>query len=214
MGRNRQLIISVLALLSLALVTTGVSYSLLDYDQEKASSQSKLVYQYQPTVDGSQVITLKATRPSTDKEGKKLLTDGNYFHFTIDTSVEKGEEIPYGIVLSKDPSSTLSNELIKVYLTEVVNGVEYPVSTTVEKNGTVKVLSDLAQSDMLNEWYTYSLDEGVAESDGKGNFHKEYNLRVWINGDSEIAPTVSTDGTLVYPYQGQQAMLKVILYQK
>lgn len=214
MGRNRQLIISVLALLSLALVTTGVSYSLLDYDQEKATNQAKLVYQYQPDTDGSQIITLKATKPSTDKEGKKLLTDGNYFHFTIDTSVLKGEEIPYGIVLSKDPSSTLSNDLIKVYLTEVVNGIEYPVSTTVEKDGTVKVLSSLTPSDMLSEWYTYSLDEGVATNEGNGNFHKEYNLRVWINGDAEIEPTVSSDGTLIYPYQGQQAMLKVILYQK
>ena len=186
---------------------------LLDYEQVAPNQQTQLVYQYQPTYEGNDEIVLN-TNPVMDKEGKTLVTDGNYFHFFLDASLKEEEEIPYGIMLSKDPKSTLADNDVKIYLTEIINGQEYPISTTVDEKGVVKTLAEIPQSDVLGEWYNYNLYETVAKRENGKDYHREYNLRVWVNSESGITPTVAEDGTLIYPYQGKQMTLRITTYKK
>ncbi len=213
MGRKRQMIISILALLSLTLVTTGVSYSLLDYDENDGFGTSQLTYNYS-NIEETTELSIKNTTPVIDEVGKKLSSDDSLFRFSVDGTIEKGKEVPYEITVAKEPSSTLSGDLVKIYLTEVANGKEYPIDTTVSQDGVVKKYSELATSSLLDTWENKILYQGTADYGNDGNFHRDYQLRIWVDGTTNIQPTVLEDGTMVYPYQGKTFVLKVNVSQK
>lgn len=213
MGRKRQMIISILALLSLTLVTTGVSYSLLDYDENGGFGNSQLTYNYS-NIEETTELSLKDTKPVTDEVGKKISADGEIFRFSVDGTIEKGKEVPYEITIAREPSSTLSGDLVKVYLTEVANGKEYPIDTTVSQDGVVKKYTELATSSLLDTWENRIIYQGVADYGNDGSFHRNYQLRVWVDGNTSIEPTILEDGTMVYPYQGKTFILKVNVSQK
>jgi len=213
MGRKRQIIISTLALLSLTLVTTGVSYSLLDYDENDLSSKSRLTYNY-TSIDEKNELSIVNSKPIADAVGKKLSGDGSLFRFSVDGTVEKGKEIPYEISVAKEPNSTLSGDFVKLYLTEVVDGKEYPINTTVSQDGVVKKYSELAASSVLDTWENKIIYQGIADYGNDGTFHRDYNVRIWIDGDTKIEPETLTDGTLVYPYQNKKFTIKINVNQK
>lgn len=213
MGRKRQIIISVLALLSLTLVTTGVSYSLLDYDENDLSSKSRLTYNY-TNLEEKNELSIINSKPMTDASGKKLSGDGNVFQFSVDGTIEKGKEIPYEITVAKEPNSTLSGDFVKLYLTEVVDGKEYPIYTTVSQDGIVKKYSELTASSVLDTWENRIIYQGIADYGNDGNFHHDYNVRIWIDGDTKIEPEALADGTLVYPYQNKKFTIKINVNQK
>jgi len=213
MTRKRQMIISILALLSLVLVTTGVSYSLLDYDENSALNRSQLTYNYS-NIQEKPGLSITSYVPLMDEDGKKISTDGEFFHFSLDGTVPKGSEVPYEITVARDPSSTLSGDLVKVYLTEVVHDKEYPIESTVSQDGVVKRYTELGKSDLSDTWENRTLYQGVLDYGRDGNFHKEYNLRIWIDGTTGLQPTVLEDGTIAYPYQGKTFILKVGVSQK
>jgi len=213
MGRKRQIIISILALLSLTLVTTGVSYSLLDYDENDLSSKSRLTYNY-TNMNEKNELSIMNSQPMTDASGKKLSGDDSLFHFSVDGTVEKGKEIPYEITVAKEPNSTLSGDFVKLYLTEVVDGKEYPINTTVSQDGIVKKYSELSTSSVLDTWENRVIYQGTADYGNNGVFHREYNVRIWIDGDTKIEPEVLSDGTLVYPYQNKRFTIKINVNQK
>lgn len=211
MGRKRQIIISVLALLSLTLVTTGVSYSLLDYDEEGV--QSELSYNYLGT-PGITQLSIQEVTPLTDEQGKKLVGDGELFRFSVDGTIEQGKEVPYEITVARDPSSTLSGDLVKVYLTEVVNGVEHPINVTTNQNGTIKKYTELTKSSLLDTWENRIVYQGTADYGYDGTFHRDYNLRIWVDENTDVKPITLEDGTISYPYQGKIFTLKVNVTQK
>lgn len=204
MNRNRQIIISVLALLSLSLVMTGVSYSLLDHEEISNYETSNLEYYY-PTSQEANKLTLSDTTPITDEEGEKTFGIGKFFEFSVEGKLHDGEKIPYYITLTKDYNSTLDNKFIKVYLTEVINGEEYPINTTVLENGVIKTFSELEESSILADGETKLLYKGIAQGEV---YQHNYRLRVW-NGATEVQPTIFEDGTIVYPYQGKQAIFHI-----
>ena len=82
MTRKRQMIISILALLSLVLVTTGVSYSLLDYDENSALNRSQLTYNYS-NIQEKPELSINSYVPLMDQDGKKISTDGEFLKFYI-----------------------------------------------------------------------------------------------------------------------------------
>ena len=213
MGRKRQMIISILALLSLTLVTTGVSYSLLDYDENDNFGNSQLTYNYS-NIQETTELSIKDTTPVTDEVGKKLSSDDSLFRFSVDGTIEKGKEVSYEITVARAPSSTLSGDLVKVYLTEEANGKEYPINTTVSQDGVVKKYTELATSSLLDTWENRVVYQGTADYGRDGSFHRDYRLRIWIDGETNVEPTVLEDGTLVYPYQGKTFVLKVNVSQK
>ena len=213
MGRKRQIIISILALLSLTLVTTGVSYSLLDYDENDRSSKSRLTYNY-TSIDEKNELSIVDSVPLSDVAGKKLSGDENLFKFSVDGTIEKGKEIPYEITVAKDTNSTLSGDFVKLYLTEVVDGKEYPINTTISQDGVVKKYSELATSSVLDTWENRIIYQGIADYENDGTFHRDYYVRIWIDGDTKIEPEVLTDGTLVYPYQNKKFTIKINVNQK
>lgn len=203
MNKNKQLIISGLALLSLVLVTTGVSYSLLDYDESSVSSHSNLTYKYVST-DGVSTLNVSDFTPVADEVGKQLSTDGHIFEFSIDGSLRKNESIPFEVTISKMPSSTLDGKVVKVYLTEVINGIEYPVNTTISDSGTVKTYNDLSFSSVVGNLENRTVYEGTMEYGYNGRVHRDFRLRVWTSQDITTLPS----------YNNNSLSLKVNIIEK
>lgn len=178
MSRKRQIIISVLALLSLTLVTTGVSYSLLDYDE--SAVKAGLIFDYS-NYHGTPEFSISNLTPISDELGKKISADGQIFHFSVKGKLKKDETVPYSIVITKKTNSTLADDSVKVYLTEVINGKEYPIDTTCNQAGEVTTFSKLKEYPILPIGNSKVLYKGIAENGYNGRFNRDYKLRIWVD---------------------------------
>lgn len=184
MSKKRQIIISVLALLSLTLVTTGVSYSLLDYDQSGIDYKSRLIYNYSNYQNTSE-FSISNVTPISDQDGKNLLGDGNVFEFSVSGSFSDNELQPYQVIVTKSDDSTLSFNEVKLYVTEVVGGKEYPVLDTSSQSGEVFKGSQLKESSILPIGSSRIVHKDVAYNMYNGTFKRVYRLRMWVSEDAK-----------------------------
>lgn len=184
MSKKRQIIISVLALLSLTLVTTGVSYSLLDHDLSGVSYKSRLVYNYLNYQDTSK-FSISNVIPMSDEDGKKLIGDENVFEFSVSGSFSDEESEPYQVVVTKSDDSTLSFEQVKLYVTEVVDGKEYPVLDTSSQIGDVFKGSQLKESSILPIGSSRVVHNDVAYNMYNNKFKRVFRLRMWVSEDAK-----------------------------
>ncbi len=218
MKRNVQISVSLLSLLALLMISTGVSYSLVDqstastnqegneYSQTDTGEVKFLYTDY----DGSgSNLTIADDRIFTDAVGKVLpATDSaNIFDFRI--KAETDVALSYQITLTKENGSTLEDNFIKVYLTEVNGDTEEEIVSSLNTDGSVKRFSELID---LNVGYT---DNGKVEKllyEGKANrnYEQSFRLRIWVADDAQAS--VLEDGTIEYSYQGKTFTAKVNVY--
>lgn len=218
MKRNVQISVSLLSLLALLMISTGVSYSLVDqstastnqegneYSQTDTGEVKFLYTDY----DGSgSNLTIADDRIFTDAVGKVLpATDStNVFDFRI--KAETDVPLSYQITLTKEDGSTLEDNFIKVYLTEVNGDTEEEIASCLNTDGSVKRFSELTD---LNVGYT---DNGKVEKllyEGKANrnYEQSFRLRIWVADDAQAS--VLEDGTIEYSYQGKTFTAKVNVY--
>mgnify|MGYP000119314462 FL=1 len=218
MKRNVQISVSLLSLLALLMISTGVSYSLVDqstastnqegneYSQTDTGEVKFLYTDY----DGSgSNLTIADDRIFTDAVGKVLpVTDSaNIFDFRI--KAETDVSLSYQITLTKEDGSTLEDNFIKVYLTEVNGDTEEEIVSSLNTDGSVKRFSELTD---LNVGYT---DNGKVEKllyEGKANrnYEQSFRLRIWVADDAQAS--VLEDGTIEYSYQGKTFTAKVNVY--
>ena len=218
MKRNVQISVSLLSLHALLMISTGVSYSLVDqstastnqegneYSQTDTGEVKFLYTDY----DGSgSNLTIADDRIFTDAVGKVLpVTDSaNIFDFRI--KAETDVALSYQITLTKENGSTLEDNFIKVYLTEVNGDTEEEIVSSLNTDGSVKRFSELTD---LNVGYT---DNGKVEKllyEGKANrnYEQSFRLRIWVADDAQAS--VLEDGTIEYSYQGKTFTAKVNVY--
>lgn len=184
MSKKRQVIISVLALLSLTLVTTGVSYSLLDYDPSGVNYKSRLIYNYSNYQNTSE-FSISNVVPMSDQDGKNLSGDGNVFEFSVSGSFSEGEFQPYQVIVTKSDNSTLSFDEVKLYVTEVVGGKEYPVLDTSDQSGNVFKGSQLKESSVLPIGSSITVHNDIAYNMYNHNFKRVFRLRMWVSEDTK-----------------------------
>ena len=70
------------------------------------------------------VINLTGALPTTDATGMVRLNDGEYFDFTITSSISNNTNINYEISAKEEGTGTIDGSNIKLYLTEIVDGEE------------------------------------------------------------------------------------------
>ncbi len=220
MKRNVQLGVSLLSLLALLLISTGVSYSLVDQTQTGDSDGSSLQGEKEEYNDneikflytdydgnGSQ-LSLTGERLLSDEIGKYLPPLENTEIFDFKIKAEKGEAIPYQITLTKEDGSTLSDDLVKVYLTEVNGTEEHAIAPTLQEDGTVTRFSQLENS-TIQEGNTVDKILYVGSTSGD-EYEKNFRLRVWVAEDAPI--TVAEDGTIHSTIQNEQFNVRVNVY--
>ena len=78
--------------------------------------------------EGENSINLTGALPTTQATGKKRLNDGEYFDFTVKSSIRGNMDINYEIVAQEEDGNTFSSSNIYYYLTKVnSNGSETEV---------------------------------------------------------------------------------------
>ena len=217
MKRNVQVSVSLLSLLALLLISTGVSYSLVDdgsssiHQEENEYSQTnneEVRFLYTDYSGTGSVLSLTDDRVYSDSLGKILpLSDTNVFDFRINATTSA--TLPYQITLTKEDGSTLNEDFIKVYLTEVDGDSEEAISSCLNTDGSVRRFSQLADVDsaLTSETTTEKL---LYKGEASGNYDQNFRLRIWLADD--VSATIQEDGTLRYTYQGMTFTVRVNVY--
>lgn len=151
-------------------------------DSNNTITTGDIVFAYSDAIsDGkpSNGIQITNAMPLSDELGKIMIKDRTYFDFQI-IAKEADNSIKYEIILEKLQSSTLSDDNVKVYITELQGSEEIPISETLNY-GVVKVYSQYEDVVLQN---INGKKIFVREVNDK-NYQKNYRLRIWIRENAQ-----------------------------
>mgnify|MGYP004483480329 CR=1 FL=1 len=185
----KETLIIVLAL-SLLIVVIGISYAAYNYSGvgQKANTITTGAISMTYT-ESTNSIALSNALPTTDATGKKRKNNGEYFDFTVKSSIKGNTDINYEIAAKEESGNTFSGKNIKYYLTKVnSDGTETEVMAPrtyyEEPSGNVYTGRP---SDMMSLF--------VGNLKAQGDTTINYRLRLWV--DENYNPQ-NDNGGLVY----------------
>lgn len=192
-NNSKQVLLSVLGVAILVVAVVGVSFAAFSYSKtgEKVNTitTGTITMSYSETTNG---INLTNAYPMIDEIGMHLNDENQYFDFTINASLGGNVIINYVITATKESDSTLPDNAVKVYLTNVVSGSESQV---------------LAPTKISSLQVTSSNDVGAPDGQFlllNSSFNKtetrSYRLRMWV------------DSVYVLPNISQTYKLRVNVY--
>jgi len=178
--KNKYVLLGISAILLMIVVQASYAFFMVNFGGEKTIELSTpgLKFSYK---ESGNAISLSSNSPISDATGKVSAT---YFDFEVKYQNATTDTLDYYIYLEKDLSSTISDEYIKVYLTDQSN-IEI-VEPSLFNN--LQNYSEVANSKVL---YTNSIT-----SSGTETIHT-YRLRVWI--DETYEPEITNT-----PVDGKQ----------
>ena len=160
----------------LLLIVVGISYAAFVYlgigQKENKITTGAISMTY---TESTNSIALSNALPTTDATGKKRKNTGEYFDFTVKSSIKGNTDINYEIVAKEENGNTFSGKNIKYYLTKVnSDGTETEVMAPrtyyEEPSGNVYTGRP---SDMM------SLFVGNLKTQGDTTIN--YRLRLWVD---------------------------------
>ena len=157
-------------------VVIGISYSAFTYSglgkKENKITTGAITMLY---TESDNAISVTNALPTTDNTGKTRKTSGEYFDFTVKSSITGNTDINYEIAAKEESGNTFSGANIKYYLTTVdSNGKETEVMAPrtyyEEPSGNVYTGRP---ADMMS-LYTGNLKN-------QGDITINYRLRLWVD---------------------------------
>ena len=128
--KKRDNIVIIVILIVLVISIVGVSYAAFSYTREGTGvnkiTTGDLSMEYTET---SNIISISNALPTTDSTGMVRLTEGEYFDFTITSSISNNTNINYEISAKEEGTGTIDGANIKLYLTEIVDDEEISLIT-------------------------------------------------------------------------------------
>ena len=208
MNNKKQLLLSIGLVLILVLMIVGISYAAFKFvglgKKENTITTGAITMEYK---ESTNTISMTGALPTTDATGKVRLTAGEYFDFTIKSSIQGNTNINWEIAAEDiTPSSAkkMAGKNIKLYLTKLDStGVEtqvmapkvYRASTSANtKTGRPSGVMSLATGTMsTSETTNYRLRMYVDEDynpqgDGGG---LSFSVKINAYGKVKEAPTGS-----------------------
>ena len=174
----------------LLLIVVGISYAAFSYSGigQKANTITTGAISMTYT-ESTNSIALSNALPTTDSTGKKRNATGEYFDFTVKSSIKGNIDINYEIAAKEENGNTFSGKNIKYYLTKVNrDGTETKVMAPrtyyEEPSGNVYTGRP---SDMMSLF--------VGNLNQQGDTTINYRLRLWV--DENYNPQ-NDNGGLVY----------------
>ena len=123
MDKKKQLLISIGLVFLLVLMVMGVSYAAFTFigsgERVNTITTGVISMEYK---ESSNVISINKALPTTDATGKKRLTEGEYFDFTVLSNIKGSTAVNYEIAAEDVTSSTvkkIDGKHIKLYLTKI-----------------------------------------------------------------------------------------------
>ena len=190
MKKRRKEFLMIILVLVLLITVVGISYAAFNYtgtgQKLNTITTGTITMEY---VESTNVISMNNALPTTDSTGKTRLNDGEYFDFTVKSSITGNTDINYEIAAKEESGNTFSGSNIRYYLTTVdANGKETEVMaprTYYEEpsgNGYTGRPADMMSL------YTGNLNQ-------QGTTEVKYRLRLWV--DESYNPQ-NDNGGLIY----------------
>ena len=169
-------LILIIFMISIILIITGVTYSLYEIlftgRKEQVIDAGGIVFKYNETSDG---LILDNNSILDDTAGK---TQEKYFDFEISLASNKNTSINYIIAIDENDISTLTNDKVKVYLTNQDN-IEIVSPTSISQ------LEVDVNKNNYKKLYNKQINQGEKHL---------YRLRTWIDDTKDLYTSTSNDG--------------------
>ena len=178
MNNKKQLLLSIGLVLILVLMIVGISYAAFKFTglgtKPNTITTGAITMEY---TESTNTISMTGALPTTDATGKVRLTAGEYFDFTIKSSIQGNANINWEIAaedITPSSSKKMNGKNIKLYLTKLNGDKEEEVMAP-------KVYS----ADTTANTYTgrpsgvMSLAKGIMSSSETTN----YRLRMYVDED-------------------------------
>ncbi len=174
----------------LLIAVIGISYAAFNYSgigqKLNTITTGAITMNY---TESTNIISMSNALPTTDNTGKKRLNSGEYFDFTIKSSIAGNTDINYEIAAKEESGNTFSGKNIKFYLTKVnSDGTEEEVipPKTYSEDTTSNVYTG-RPADMMSLF--------VGNLNQQGDTEIKYRLRLWV--DESYNPQ-DDNGGLIY----------------
>ena len=176
--------------LVLLITVIGISYAAFNYSgvgqKLNTITTGAISMNY---IESSNVISMNNALPTTDNTGKKRLNTGEYFDFTVKSSIKGNTDINYEIAAKEESGNTFSGKNIKFYLTKVNS------DGTEEEAMPPKTYSEDTTSNIYTGRPADMMSLFVGNLSQQGDTEIKYRLRLWV--DESYNPQ-NDNGGLIY----------------
>ena len=190
-NKKKQIIITLMAIISLIVITVGVTYAFFNYAKEGTTDNTiqtgSITFLYTEVSGVGKGISLTEAYPVADSIGKVQVGEGKVFDFKVTSNISMNSNIGYQVTARKKTGSTLANSAVKVYLTEV-NGTEQELL--------LSKYSELDQTDKvdISKYDERILYEATVPANTK-NYEKNFRLRMWVDENTDFSDGSMNDKT-------------------
>ena len=176
-NNSRQILLSVLGVAILVVAVVGVSFAAFSYSKTGTKvntiTTGTITMSYSETTNG---INLVDALPMTDTQGKALTGENNVFDFTVSANITGTTTINYAVTATKESDSTLADDAVKVYLTDISSGGDTQVVAPTKVSALGKTGASEVSGAPEDQ---YKLTTGTFSATGT----KSYRLRMWVADD-------------------------------
>ena len=190
-NKKKQIIITLIAIISLIVITVGVTYAFFNYAKEGTTDNTiktgSITFLYTEVSGVGKGISLTDAYPVADSIGKVQTGEGKVFDFKVTSNISMNSSIGYQVTARKKTGSTLDDSAVKVYLTEV-SGTEQELL--------LSKYSELDQTDRVdaNKYIEKVLYESRVPAN-TSNYEKNFRLRMWVSDDTDFSDGSMNDKT-------------------
>ena len=192
MNKKRVLILSIIGVISLIIVTIGITYAVFTYTKlgttDNTVTSGTLKFLYTENTGVKTGIKLTNALPISDTQGKVLDGDNNVFDFSIEATNTGADAIPYEVTLRKKDTSTLKEDYVKVYLTDRTETTEKEELEPTNFNKLIQTNIDVG-SEIEKTIYNGSVDGNTT------NYKKDFRLRMWVDDTEDSGDIYSKEFT-------------------
>ena len=190
-NKKKQIIITLIGIISLIVITVGVTYAFFNYAKEGTTDNvvktGGITFLYTEVSGVGKGISLTEAYPVADSIGKVQVGEGKVFDFKVTSNISMNSSIGYQVTARKKTGSTLANSAVKVYLTEV-NGTEQELL--------LSKYSELDQTDKvdISKYDERILYEATVPAN-TANYEKNFRLRMWVDENTDFSDGSMNDKT-------------------
>ncbi len=208
-NEKKEILWMLVALVSLAVITLGVSVAFFNYTKEGITENTvtsgTITFLYTEISGIGKGIQISDAYPMTDEQGMNQTGIGKYFDFKITSQTASTISIPYEVTARKSSDSTLDDQVVKLYLTEL-NGDD-------EKEILLENYSKLQQTGQETATgYTEKTIYTDKVPAKQSNYEKNFRLRMWIDEKTDFSGKEEETGNVTYPYNGKTFTVTVNVY--
>ena len=181
-NKSKQILFSVLGILSLLIITIGVTYAVFTYTKEGTTDNvvttGTLKFLYTENNTNGNGISITEAEPISDTKGKELVGDKNVFDFKVEGTNTGNEVIPYEVTLRKKATSTMGEDNIKVYLQDGIDQTELLTPTLYSK--LIQTTTDVGNN----------VEKSIYKGEVAGNtnnYLKTFRLMMWLDENADLS---------------------------